>query len=29
MNDLKLIKLITNDTNAIFDNQFRNEIYIN
>ena len=28
MNDLKLIKLITNDTNAIFDNQFRNEIYI-
>ena len=28
MNDLKLIKLITNDTNAIFDNQLRNEIYI-
>ncbi len=28
MSDLKLIKLITNDNNAIFDNQFRNEIYI-
>jgi len=28
MSDKKLIKLITNDSNAIFDNQFRNEIII-
>ena len=29
MSDKKLIKLITNDSNAIFDNQFNSEIIIN
>ena len=28
MSDKKLIKLITNDSNAIFDNQFNSEIVI-